>query len=353
MTTQPTGGGATSQLPRNTILVGDARQHLTELPTGSIDTIITSPPYFGVRDYGHDQQLGAERDVDAWADALRGVAAELARVLRPSGTLWLNLGDSYSRHPDEGATPKSLLLGPARVALALVRDGWTLRNEVIWAKPNPMPSSVLDRLTTTHEVFYLFTRSRHYYFNLDAIRGRLVTPRRKEKQVTDRSYPPRSAGATSRPGRTLNDNRGLSQIKVSGLAGHPLGKNPGDVWMVATTGFRGGHFATFPLALVERPLLATCPERICTVCGTPWQRSLERRDGRLLAVGEQQPACMCDAEYRPGIVLDPFLGTGTTALAAQRHGRDWLGIELNPKYVEIANERLGRQPERHNEPSIA
>jgi DNA modification methylase len=327
-------------LPRNTILIGDVRERLAELPAASVDTIITSPPYFGVRDYGHEQQLGAEPDVEGWVTGLRLVARDLARVLKPTGSLWLNLGDSYSRRPAEGAAPKSLLLGPSRVALALVRDGWTLRNQVIWAKSNPMPSSISDRLTTTHELLYFFTRSPRYYFDLDPIRQPLVSGKRQSASTAPRSYPPAGIGAANRKGWTLNDNRGLTGLKASGLAGHPLGKNPGDVWTLPTAGFRGGHFAAFPLSLAERPLLATTPERVCANCGEPWHRALERRDGRLLAVGDLEPTCLCGADSVPGVVLDPFMGTGTTALAAEKHGRDWIGIELNPEYAEMAEQRL-------------
>jgi site-specific DNA-methyltransferase (adenine-specific) len=337
---QPADAGS---LPRNTILIGDVRGRLAELPASSVDTVVTSPPYFGVRNYGHEQQLGAEPDVEGWVTGLRDIARDLARVLRPTGSLWLNLGDGFSRRPPEGAPTKSLLLGPSRVALALVKDGWTLRNQVIWAKSNPMPSSVTNRLSTTHEVVYFFTRSPRYYFNLDAIRQPLVTTKRQTTRDPGRMYPPPGYGAVNRPGWTLNDNRGLSRLKASGLAGHPLGKNPGDVWTLPTAGFRGGHFAAFPLALAERPLLATCPERVCSVCGTPWQRALARQHGRLLAVGELQAACQCNAEGVPGVVLDPFMGTGTTALAAEKHGRDWLGIELNPAYAEMAETRIAEQ----------
>ena len=329
-----------ARLPRNTILIGDVRERLAELPAASVDTIITSPPYFGVRDYGHEQQLGAESDVDSWVSVLRLVARELARVVRPTGSLWLNLGDSYSRRAAEGAPPKSLLLGPSRVALALVRDGWVLRNEVIWAKTNPMPSSVGNRLTTTHELIYFFTRSPRYYFNLDPIRQPLVTGKRQNPSNAPRSYPPAGIGAANRKGWTLNNNGGLAQLKASGVSGHPLGKNPGDVWSLPTAGFRGGHFAAFPLALAERPLLATCPERVCTACGQAWQHELRRQDGRLLAVGDLQPSCQCDADAVPGLVLDPFMGTGTTAMAAERHSRDWLGCELNPAYAAMAEARL-------------
>jgi DNA modification methylase len=241
------------------------------------------------------------------------------------------------------------MLGPSRVALALVRDGWTLRNQVVWAKSNPMPSSVTNRLSTTHEVVYFFTRSPRYYFDLNAIRQPLVTTRRQTTRDPTRTYPPPGAGAANRQGWTLNDNRGLSRLKAAGLAGHPLGKNPGDVWTLPTAGFRGGHFAAFPMALAERPLLATCPERVCSSCGQPWQRELRRQDGRLLAVGDLQPVCRCDVEGVPGVVLDPFMGTGTTALAAEKHGRDWLGIELNAGYAAMAEDRLDAQRRKRSE----
>jgi len=328
------------RLSRNTILLGDVRERLAELPASSVDSVITSPPYFGVRNYGHDQQLGAEADVEGWVADLRAVCREVARVLRPTGSLWLNLGDGYSRRAAEGAAMKSLLLGPSRVALGLLQDGWILRNQVVWAKSNPMPTSVTDRLSCTYEVVYFFTRSRSYYFDLDAIRVPLRTTRRQTTSDAGRSYPPVGVGAPNRQGWTHNDNQGLSRMKAGGLAGHPLGKNPGDVWTLPTAGFRGGHFAAFPGSLVERPLLATCPERVCSSCGRSWQRELERRQGRLLAVGQMQPTCRCEAEGLPGIVLDPFMGTGTTALVAEEYGRDWVGIELNPAYVAMAEERL-------------
>ncbi|MEU5428232.1 site-specific DNA-methyltransferase [Streptomyces olivoreticuli] len=340
----------TSTFPRNTILVGDVRTRLRQLPTAAVDCIITSPPYFGVRDYGHTSQLGAEDNVEAWVDDLRSVCHELARVLRPTGSLWLNLGDGYSRRPSEGARPKSLLLGPARLAMALVADGWVLRNQVIWAKSNPMPSSIGDRLTTAHEYIYFFVRSRSYYFNLDAIRQPLQTTSRQTTRNPQRTYPPPSARLSERP---ISDNGGLAKLKLAGLAGHPLGKNPGDVWSLPTAGYRGAHFAVFPSQLVERPLLATCPERVCSVCGVAWQHELERRAGRLLAVGLLQPACACQAEGRPGVVLDPFMGSGTTALVAEQHGRHWIGIELNPAYAHLAEERLRVARETRNQDATA
>jgi len=327
-------------LPRNTILLGDVRERLAELPASSVDCVITSPPYFGVRNYGHDQQLGAEVDADGWVAELRAVCREVARVLRPTGSLWLNLGDGYSRRAGEGAAMKSLLLGPSRVALALLADGWIVRNQVVWAKSNAMPSSVTDRLSCSYEVVYFLTRSRFYYFDLDAIRVPLRTTRRQTTSDASRTYPPVGVGASHRQGWTHNDNQGLSRMKAGGLAGHPLGKNPGDLWTLPTAGFRGGHFAAFPRSLVERPLLATCPERVCSSCGRAWERERRRRHGRLLAVGVLRPTCGCEAEALPGVVLDPFMGTGTTALVAEEHGRDWMGIELNREYVGMAEERL-------------
>jgi DNA modification methylase len=135
-------------------------------------------------------------------------------------------------------------------------------------------------------------------------------------------------------------NQGLAAMKAAGKEGHPLGKNPGDVWTLATASYRGAHFATFPLELIRRPLLATCPERTCVLCGMPWCRAEQVIDGRGLATGPLRRACQCHAEWRPGIVLDPFIGAGTVALAAEQHSRDWIGIELNPGYAALAEQRI-------------
>jgi DNA modification methylase len=329
---------------RNHILIGDVRDRLTEIPDASVDTIVTSPPYWALRDYQHDDQLGAEHDVDAWADNLAAIAAELRRVIKPAGALWLNLGDSYSRHPHDGAAKKSLLLGPQRVAMRLTAQGWLLRNQVVWAKRNPMPSSVSDRLTNTHEFIYFFTRQPHYYFDLDAIREtpRGEIPKQRIAKRPAAHYPPRSAVPALGNGTTprVDLNQGLAAMKTNGQDAHPLGKNPGDTWELPTASYHGAHFATFPLDLVRRPVLATCPERICTDCGLPWRRAPQHLHGRMLATGPLRPDCTCRAEWRPGIVLDPFLGSGTVAVAAEQHGRDWIGIELNPDYAALAEQRL-------------
>ncbi|XVS65979.1 DNA-methyltransferase [Actinosynnema sp. CA-299493] len=243
-----------------------------------------------------------------------------------------------------------MLLAPQRVAIRLTQAGWLLRNQVVWAKPNPMPSSVIDRLTTTHEFLYFFTKQPHYYFNLDAIREPAVTkPHGGRKGQA--SYPPRHAVPSVGVGTTprIDLNEGLAGMKARGQESHPLGKNPGDVWSIGTASFRGAHFATFPAELVRRPLLSTCPERVCTVCGLPWRKARQVINGRALATGPLQAACR-HTTWRRGRVLDPFLGSGTVGLAAEEHGRDWLGCELNPTYAALANERLDawRSKQPHN-----
>lgn len=324
-------------LPRNTILLGDVRERLGDLPAGSIDTIITSPPYMQLRNYGVTDQIGLEDHVDAWVNELRLVAAGLARVLKPSGSWWLNLGDSYSRHTHTGAPPKSLLLAPERLAIALVADGWVLRSKVIWAKTNSMPASVADRLACTWEVVYLFVRSPRYHFDLDAIRIPHRSPtNRKPARTTIAGYPPHTAGPPSWAGPLAGNNTGLARLKAAGIPGHPAGKNPGDVWTMATSTFRGEHFATFPPQLVERPLLATCPERVCSRCARPWTRPPQRS----AKCNNLTATCECNARSRAGVVLDPFFGSGTVGVVAQQHHRDWIGIELNPAFAKLAEQRI-------------
>jgi DNA modification methylase len=339
------------RVPRNVVLVGDVRQQLRTLPAGSVDTVITSPPYVQLRNYDVAGQIGLEGHVDAWVEALCEVGTELARVLKPTGSWWLNLGDSYSRHARLGAPPKGLLLAPERLALALAKDGWLIRNKVVWAKPNAMPTCTQDRLACTWEVVYFLVRSPRYTFDLDGIRVPHRSPShvrgddrvaRDLRRVT--TTPPKWAGPLA------GSNSGLARLKAQGLAGHPLGKNPGDVWNHATSNYRGQHFATFPMSLVERPLLATCPEKVCARCGNAWVRSPPAQLGRLAVRGDIAPTCTCDAGTTPGLVLDCFFGAGTVGLVAEQHGRDWLGIELNPTYAQLARTRIknARQNQRTN-----
>jgi DNA modification methylase len=257
---------------------------------------------------------------------------ECRRVLAPYGSLWLNLGDSYSVGNRYGAPRKSLLLGPERVARALIADGWLLRNKVVWVKSNPLPSPAQDRLTTTHEYVYLFAKQASYFFDLDAIRMPLVSGRRAR---TGSRTPARELG------RLSGSRDGLLRLTREGRSGHPLGKNPGDVWRIGSSSYRGAHFATFPPELIRRPILAGCPPVVCTRCRAPWRRSIAPviyRGG----VAQPRPfvPCGCGAPTRPGLVLDPFGGSGTVAEVARSLGRDWLLIELNPEYAELARRRL-------------
>lgn len=294
-----------ADVPHGCVLTGDATEQLRALPDQSIDMVLTSPPYFRLRDYQVAGQIGLEPHVDQWVDELAVVAAGLKRILKPTGTLWLNLGDSYSTHVSQGAARKSLLLGPERVAARLLESGWTLRNKIIWAKANPMPSSVRDRLTCSHEYLYVFTRADRYHFDLDAIR----VPHRTTASGACTALRPRAAREAWR-GPNSDNASGLDGLHDRGLVGHPLGKNPGDVWTISSSNFRGAHHATFPVELARRAILAGCPT--------------------------------------DGVVLDPFMGAGTTAVAAEQLGRDWLGIELNPDFAAMANERIERaRPLQH------
>ena len=325
----------------NHILTGDAANEVANMPAESIDCVITSPPYYRLRNYGQAGQLGLESTVDAWVESLRAVFEELARVLKLSGSVWLNVGDSYSRTKISGIPPKSLVLAPERLLLALADDGWLVRNKVIWAKTNPMPSSVKDRLATGHEYIYFLTRNPRYYFDLDQIRvphqsaTASATPMRPSTDyIIDSERTPSWVGPLS------GNNSGLKRMKDSGQVGHPLGKNPGDVWRLSTASFRGPHFASFPQSLVQRPLLATCPERLCRSCGKPWQRTKIKTLGHLAVQGKLQPQCTCSGAWASGIVLDPFMGSGTVGLVAEAHQRRWIGIELNPDFVKLATDRI-------------
>ncbi len=272
------------------IYVGDAEHVLRTWPVGFVDMCLTSPPYFQMRDYGHADQIGLEKTPDAYVKRLLAVMREVRRVLKPGGSLYLNLGDTYRQ--------KSLLGIPWAVARALRRRGWYLRNAIVWYKPHGVPSAIKDRLTTRYELVFHFTRSRHYYFDLDAVRVPSVDRRTR-----------RLAGPVRRGAQGLGHRPGV--MVAGNFTPDPRGKNPGDVWAIgpetrpkrfivpaATT----THYAPFPEALCEPPIRAASPEG--------------------------------------GIVLDPFIGSGTTALVARRLGRRFLGIDLVEEYAALARARL-------------
>lgn len=280
--------------PRDCIVTGDAADVLAKWPSDFIDTVVTSPPYFRQRDYaGVSQQLGQEASPQDYVRRLAAIFGEVRRVLKPTGSLWLVLGDKY----DEGR-----LLGlPWRVAIALQDDGWRLRNDVIWHKPNAMPSAAKNRLTTDHEYVFFFTKSPQYHYDADAIREPHVTFSEHSRMKGGRRHFFQRNG-TPEQGK----NGGQSNLHDGrwDQAFHPQGRNKRSVWSIPLSKFRGAHFAVFPEKLVETCLAAACPAG--------------------------------------GLVLDPFLGSGTTAVVAQRLGRHYLGIDCAQEYCAMAEGRLKR-----------
>lgn len=304
----------------NRIVCGDALPVLTKIPSESINCIVTSPPYWSLRDYGVKEQIGLEDSFDQYLVRLLAVFAEARRVLKPEGTCWVNLGDTYSTRSSRRGTqqpvlsqrsnkariflrppapsllpPKCLLQLPSRFALGMTSQGWTLRNEIIWHKPNCMPSSARDRFTVDFERLFFFAKARHYYFQqqFEPLReaGRLLRPLTKESAHRKRQYGDPRIAAINPKTEEASRQRMLER-----------GRNKRCVWSVAPRPFRGGHFAVYPPELIETPILAGCP--------------------------------------KGGIVLDPFSGAGTTALVAKRLNRRFIGIELNPQYVRMSDERL-------------
>lgn len=293
------------------IKVGDVLAKIAEIESRTVDTCVTSPPYWGLRDYNNDGQIGLEQDPNEYVAKMVEVFREVKRVLKDEGTLWLNIGDSYSgsgkgpagnlgkkhneRHLEkktgglvpEGTKPKDLVGIPWMLAFALRADGWYLRQDIIWAKPNPMPESVKDRCTKSHEYVFLLSKSPKYYFDSEAMKEDGVIPAgtKGAKGSAERQGIP---GVNARP----------PVYKV-----YDGKRNKRDVWFVKTKPFPGAHFAVMPEELVEP----------CVLAGSP--------------VG--------------GLVLDPFAGSGTVGVVSLRHERNFVGIELNPEYAEIARERIG------------
>lgn len=357
------------------IVVGDARR--LPLADASVHCVVTSPPYFGLRDYGVDGQIGLEATPAEFVAAMVGVMREVRRVLRPDGTLWLNLGDSYggvrgnkSAAPDskhrhaaadtptqakQGTVRKNLMGMPWRVALALQDDGWYLRSDIVWSKGNAMPESVRDRPSRSHEFVFLLSKRPHYYYDAIGVR----------EQATQPSGAPKLTG----------------QIKAAQLgqcdSTSKLGANYGSphracrtVWSINTQPYKDAHFATFPTKLAARCIKAGTSEHgVCPACGAPYRRLVERNrvatrpgvDTKIAghdSVGNRdplrhvsttttlgwEPACRCGMRLEPvpAVVLDPFAGAGTSGVAAVGLGRSFVGIELNPEYAAMADQRISR-----------
>ena len=308
------------------ILQGDCRQTLKSLPDHSVNCCVTSPPYFGLRDYGCEDQIGLEQTPDAFVEQLVTVFREVKRVLRNDGTLWLNLGDSYvgatSQHKDGGSqghnsciakktmggipsggrsdrsrslykiglAMKQLIGIPWRVAFALQADGWYLRQDIIWHKPNPMPESVQDRCTKAHEYIFLLSKSAKYFYDIKSVMEPVASaPTTRLSQPTISQQ----AGSDRVPGKTNGNMKAVGNTET---------RNRRSVWTVTTKPYSGAHFATFPPDLIEPCILAGCPSG--------------------------------------GTVLDPFGGSGTTAQVAMENNRNAILCELNPEYVGLINKRL-------------
>lgn len=316
---------------------GDAFDLLKEMPRESVDCVITSPPYWGLRDYGVSGQIGLEKSPEEYISKLTEIFCEVRSVLKKSGTLWLNLGDSYvssggtghqGKHGErytrshtqrnllgnssqKARLPPTNLMGmPWRLAFALQSDGWILRSDIIWHKRNPMPESVQNRPTKSHEYLFLFAKSRKYFYDSDSIKepcaddtnARYGRARAARNKWTDGPLP--SPSAIGERAHSGHPGYHKPQSIASSLAqcARVSTRNKRTVWTLSNQGYAGAHFATFPPKLVEPCVLAGCPEE--------------------------------------GLIIDPFAGSGTVGVVAIQNNRKFIGIELNPKYCELARERI-------------
>lgn len=353
---------------------------MKEIPDNSIQCVVTSPPYWGLRKYdGHDNVFGLEPTIEGYVEHSIQVLREIKRVLRPDGVCFWNIGDSYAgggngaaNYPNSstakqnskagtlglvgrshvvpaGVKAKDLCLIPFRVALAAQADGWWVRSDIIWNKPNPMPESVTDRPTDAYEHIFMFTKSAKYYWDIEAVRE-----------------PAESWGTRDRSNMRNGTDDPL--LKHHGLENdtNPAGRNIRNVWTSPTQPYKGAHFATFPEELPERCIKAATPETgCCSKCGKPWERLTESNNAnrtRSQGVGQDtlvgtkgrageletktigwEPACKCDVPSVPSVVLDPFGGSGTTAWVAKRLNRKCILYEMSKKYCDLIIKRNMQQ----------
>ena len=415
---------------------GDCRAIMRTMDADSVDCIVTSPPYWGLRDYGIAGQLGMETSLGEHLAVMVDVFNEARRVLKPTGTLWLNYGDCYATSvngrsaavtkatgnddrtfrdkpfstvgpiydPNRSQVPqtkshkgsgeikgrivaggtlkaKDLCMVPNRLAIALQEAGWWVRSEIVWAKPNPMPESIRDRPTSSHEKLWLLAKSERYFYDAEAIAEPMKNvslQRLSQPNVFDQPGGPKDSQTGNRSHRKAINNQAERLVKhekwktrFEGWDEYDksLGRNKRNVWTVPALPFPDAHFATFPPALIEPCILAGCPEKVCAKCGKPWMRHVDIESRRNWQGGEGQkhdgthyrpnigggvgndrrdrtdygfcPSCHCkDAGTVPGIVLDPFGGAGTTGLVADRLGRNAVLIEINPAYAAMAHDRI-------------
>lgn len=372
-----------------TIHQGHVLDVLRGMESESVHCAVTSPPYYALRDYGVAGQVGLEKTPDEYVAALVEIFREVKRVLRKDGTCWLNLGDSYAGGngrwsgddrlsakqttnrgcinqadfavPD-GCKAKDLIGIPWRVAFALQADGWWLRSDIIWNKPNPMPESVTDRPTKSHEYIFLLTKSERYFFDAEAVKESSVDP----ESLNGRNQRYDDKFAQHDPDGFARTRMGFAKIEPGTLY---LKRNIRSVWTLTTRPFAEAHFAVFPPEIPRRCILAGTSEKgVCGECGAPWARVTEKTMPALRTVRSEtapgqtahgllgtarfddpieiktlgwQPSCKHKDDPVPATVLDPFCGSGTTGVVALRHGRAFIGIELNPDYVAMAEKRIG------------
>jgi len=378
------------------IIQADVMAGLAALEDQSVQCVVTSPPYWGLRDYGVEGQIGLEKTPDEYVTKMVKVFREVRRVLRDDGTVWLNIGDCYAssangqpveeKENDDrcfrnkpfstavcGLKPKDLVGMPWRLAFALQSDGWYLRSDIIWSKPNPMPESVTDRPTKSHEYVFLLTKKARYFYDADAVREAHTEAAISRAQYRD-GAPAKSESTDFKVTSQCWKKGGRSEhILENGRHIDSRGRNRRTVWEIATQPTPEAHFATFPEALVEPCIKAGTSERgCCSGCGAPWVRVVEKerlrrdeldpsderyRPNRYKGSYEDingkgdagytsrttlgwQPSCTCSADVIPCTILDPFGGSGTVAKVARRLHRDAVLIEINPAYVEIMKKCL-------------
>lgn len=366
---------------------GDCTTVMRTLSEESVHTIITSPPYFGLRDYGHDDQIGQEATPEAYVDHLVEVFREARRVLRSDGLLWLNLGDSYSQggrgqspmsskqrsnqgsvigpsRIPSGYKPKDLLGIPWQVAFALRADGWYLRRDIVWSKPNPMPESVDDRPTSSHEYIFMLAKSKHYFYDAHAVKEPI-----SEAMAAAIARGPRIDRQYQHDEHNRNGKRSGNRAFADpdSLARIALGRNRRSVWSIPTVAYPGAHYATFPPKLVEPMIQAATSERgVCAECGAGWRRQVTvtkmdhhttTKDGKTAdgpyaaqsairngayvdteTIG-WEPGCSHSADVQRAVVLDPFAGSGTVGMVANRLSRRAVLIDVNAEYLKLQMQR--------------
>jgi DNA modification methylase len=403
-------GHAEERLMSVRVLTGDCRDIMRAMPAESVDCIVTSPPYWGLRDYGVAGQLGLEPTLGEHIATMVDVFEAAKRVLKKTGTLWLNYGDSYAASVngrsaadtkavghddrtfrdkpfgtigpifrpgnldknggnsnrdgmivDKGSRlkPKDLCMVPNRLAIALQEAGWWVRSEIIWHKPNPMPESVRDRPTSSHEKIWLLTKSERYFYDAEAIAEESIDP----ESLNGRNPRNDDKFAQHDPQGFARTRMGFAKIEPGRLY---LTRNRRNVWTIPSQPFSEAHFATFPPALIEPCILAGTSEKgCCAQCSAPWVRNVEietrpnaeqncvsqyngyrgisggvGNDRRSRIERNWQPSCACNAGIVSCTILDPFGGSGTVGLVADRLGRNAILIELNPVYADMAKQRI-------------